>query len=341
MPSPNMKLHQTSGYRELHSVDPAPSCAVAAVEKSRAPATIFHAPWWLDVVTAQQWGMVESRHQGNIVGRMPVYYERRGVITSSRMPMLTHFLGPVIEPSSGSRNTRFLHEVAVTRDLIRQLPKLHSFSQKMHRGVTDVIAFQMENFETSAQFTFEIKPAPADVIWKNMRDKTRNVMRQADKIYSVHHDMDGDEFVALYEAHNEARGRSSDLEPHRLKKIINETLARNSGRIYFVRNQARECKAAIFCIWDQQSCYYLLSTRAVDSGNGAVTRLLWEAIQNAAAQQRIFDFDGLAYGGAVVFYAGFGGEISPRFIVSRSTSTYRLMRETRRCLGVKANPYCI
>lgn len=341
MPSPNIKLHQTSGHIGVHAVHGGPPCANSSVEKSLALHTIFHEPWWLDVVTSQQWGMVESRHHGKIVGRMPVYYERRGIITSSRMPMLTHFLGPVIEPSSGSRNTRFLHEVAITRDLISQLPKLHSFSQKMHRGVTDVIAFQMEDFETSAQFTFEIKPAPADVIWKNMRDKTRNAMRQADKIYSVHSDMDGDEFVALYEAHNNARGRNSDLEPRLLRKIINETLARNSGRIYFVRNQLRECKAAIFCIWDHQSCYYLLSTRAVDSGNGAVTRLLWEAIQNAAAQQRIFDFDGLAYGGAVVFYAGFGGEVSPRFIVSRSTATYRLMRETRRCLGVKANPYCI
>jgi hypothetical protein len=90
--------------------------------------------------------------------------------------------------------------------------------------------------------------------------------------------------------------------------------------------------AAIFYIWDSQAAYYLFSTRRLESSNGAVSLLLWTAIKDAARRGLVFDFDGLASQGSRVFYTGFGGDVVPRYIVSRHSLAHRVA-------GRLANPF--
>ncbi len=117
--------------------------------------------------------------------------------------------------------------------------------------------------------------------------------------------------------------------------MIDACFARDCGRIYVARQSDGSIAAAAFCAWDDTSTYYLMSTRTLDSGNSAVTLLLWNAIKDSAARGLIFDFDGVPSTGAVLFYAGFGANIQPRYIASTSrkmfnlASTVRLMMVTR------------
>jgi hypothetical protein len=76
-----------------------------------------------------------------------------------------------------------------------------------------------------------------------------------------------------------------------------------------------------------------------DSGNGAITLLAWSAIQRASAAGLVFDFDGLAKSGAVRFFAGFGADVRPRYIVSKSTLSYRLLHEAWQLLGNPKNTF--
>ena len=86
--------------------------------------------------------------------------------------------------------------------------------------------------------------------------------------------------------------------------------------------------ATIFCPRDRSCSYYILSTRRADSGNGAVPLLIWEAVRQAAADGLTFDFAGLASAGAIRFFAGFGGTVSPRYTAARSRAAQlgRLLR---------------
>jgi hypothetical protein len=244
--------------------------------------------------------------------------------------MLTHFLGPAVNSGNGSPNTRLLRRIGIIRDLVRQLPDIASFRQRMHRGVDDIVAFQMEGFESSVQFTYELKPAPAEALWRQMRDKTRNVVRKAENAYSIGHTTDAEEFVWLYKQNVLAMGWDETVDLDIAKRLLIGTISRGCGEVLTARNDDGVAKAAIFCVWDQSVCYYLLSTRTPDSGNGAIALLLWAAIQKAAARKLVFDFYGLGYHGAVMFYTGFGAEIRPRYVVSKSVSALRIMREARR-----------
>jgi hypothetical protein len=90
--------------------------------------------------------------------------------------------------------------------------------------------------------------------------------------------------------------------------------------------------AAIFYVWDTDAAYYLLSTRREDAHNGAVSLLLWHALRDIAARGLVFDFEGVISSGSALFFTGFGGEVAPRYVVSRHTLGHRIA-------GRIANPW--
>jgi Acetyltransferase (GNAT) domain len=300
--------------------------------------TIFHEPWWLETVAPGHWKSVECVVGGVVVGRMPYSCSVSLWFQKSRMPPLTHFLGPAISPGKGSRASQLLRRISITRELIQKLPRIETFSQKLHRGVDNVVAFQMERFESSVQFTFEIEPQPWEIIWSRMRDKTRNAIRNGEKAYTLG-SMEAEEFIRLYRKNLAARRWEEFIDMDVQMKLIIACRSRGRGDIVVARDVNGEAKAAIFCVWDRVAYYYLISTRTLDSGNGAISFLLCSAIKDAIAKNLIFDFDGLGYLGAVGFYAGFGAAVAPRYIVSKSGAAFRLLREARRILGYPDNPF--
>jgi hypothetical protein len=302
--------------------------------------TIYHEPWWLDVVTDGRIEFVESREHGRIVGRLPFLQQSRLNFRSSNMPPFTHFLGPAVDHGRVAAKNRLLRQIEVTGDLIRQLPRMASFRQKMHRGINNVIAFQSAQFDASAQFTFEIRPEESSLIWRNMRDKTRNVIRTGEKTFSVDGSMDPETFIDFYKGNLRERAMTQNVDMELCQRLIEQCLRRGCGRFWVARNDAGVAKAAIFCVWDNAACYYLLSSRTLDSGNGAVALLIWSAIRHAAFSGKIFDFDGLGSVGSIMFYSGFGGVVSPRYIVSRSNLSYRFLRGIRRIVEPVHNPFC-
>nr|WP_294525278.1 GNAT family N-acetyltransferase [uncultured Rhodopila sp.] len=302
--------------------------------------SVFHEKWWLDIVTGGRWQYVESLHHGCVVGRLPYLSGKWRWFRTIHMPQLTHFLGPAITPGSGGSDTRLLRRIGITRDLIRQLPPGNMpLKLKMQRDIDDVIAFQMEGFETAVRFTYEIEPAPSETIWRGMRDKTRNVARKAATLYSVDDDMDPEEFIRLFELNVAVRGWRSIFDMTVARTVIAASRQRNRGRVLAVRDRDGVAKAAIFCVWDHAACYYVLSTRSPDSSSGAITLLLWVAIQSAVDGGLVFDFDGLAHDGIVLLYSGFGAEVKTRFVVSRTTLAFRLAQEARRLFRQPESPF--
>ncbi len=291
--------------------------------------TIFHQTWWLEIATQGRYGVAEFKDDGRLVGRMPYYLKRKFGLTLSLLPGLTHFIGPAIDEGEGSANQRFLRRFTITRELIRSLPRTAYFYQKLYRGITDILAFQAEGYDSSVQFTHEIVPRPEAEIWAGLRDKTRNMVRKAGQQFIYETINDPSAFIRLYSENLRARRKTSGIDLSICEKLIDACLSRDCGRIYVARQSNGQLAAAAFCAWDMTSAYYLMSTRTLDSGNSAATLLLWNAIKDANSRGLIFDFDGVPTTGAVLFYAGFGETIRPRYIVSTSGKILNLVNTIR------------
>ncbi len=300
--------------------------------------SIFHQPWWLDIVTGRNWQAIEVSEAGRVVGRLPIFVRRRFGGPTVGMPPLTHFLGPAVDEGAGAPATRWLKRVSLTRALIARLPPLLRFWQKCHRGVTDVVPFQAERFTTQVQFTFEVPPSGEAALWAAMRDKTRNVVRKGRQRYEVLDLADSEEFTRFYQRNLERFGRTDWNGGAVMAPLLAASVARGAGSMLGVRDGAGALAAAIFCPHDAGTCYYSLSSRDPGCGNGAIPLLIWEAMRRAARAGRVFDFDGLSNERVIGMYAGFGGTVRPRYVVHRSVQD-RLVRAGKRLAGMGTSTY--
>ncbi len=74
-------------------------------------------------------------------------------------------------------------------------------------------------------------------------------------------------------------------------QTISESVRR---RILGATDKSGKLVAAIFCVWDQKSYFYIMSMREESSDKGAISLLIWEAIQDAVNRNLTFDFTGLS-----------------------------------------------
>lgn len=287
--------------------------------------TVFHEPWWLDATAPQGWHEVTAATNGRVTGRLPYLLRpsRLGGATLT-MPDYCHFLGPAVDAGNGAPTNRALRRDQIIHDLIDALPPHGHFTQRMHRGLPDIMAFSEAGFQTFAQFTFEIAPDRPEALWSAMRDKTRNTIRRAEDRYSVTDSLSPTEFADFYTANATASGAPSYYRKADIARVTAVALSRDRGRILAALTPDGAISAAIFCLWDRAACYYLLSMRDRGAENGATGMLLWHAIRHAAAAGRIFDFDGLLTRGNRVFFTGFGGTVRPRYIANRQSLGSRL-----------------
>lgn len=301
--------------------------------------TIFHETWWLDAASAGQWREVTVSSGGSLVGRLPFTLGERLGTRFCVAPRLTHFLGPAIDEGNGGAVSRNLRRTRIARELIQALPRTDAFYQRFHGGINETLAFQEAGFQTGVLFTFEVHPAPDGTLWHAMRDKTRNVIRRAQERVETVRCTSAEQFIAFYEANLAQRGRRNHYDPGIFVQVCRAALQRNRGCILCANGPDGEPLAAIFYVWDETVAYYTLSTRRQDADNGAVALLVWEAIRDAATRNLIFDMDGSYTAGSSLFYTGFGGQIRPRYIVSRSSFPYDLARRLMAPFGSRRRLY--
>lgn len=288
--------------------------------------TIFHSRWWLEAATDGAFDEIEVRSAERVVARMPfVTKTRHRSFRTGGMPQLTHFLGPAVDAGRGMIVNRRLKQFDLVQALLEKLPALDSFDQRMHRGIEDTLAFEEAGFSSRADFTYEIWPQSVDVIWRQMRDKTRNVIRRAEERFEVGEWNDPEGFAAFYEINLRSLGQRNRYS--RIAQVCAAAIARDQGRILVARDPARRLQAGIFTVWDNEAAYHLLATRTPSSDNSVISLLVWNALRHAVQHGRIFDFDGIGSPGNRLFFNGFGGRITPRFVVARSSMKYRVVRK--------------
>jgi Acetyltransferase (GNAT) domain len=286
--------------------------------------TIFHEQWWLDITTDGQYGIVEVAKGGKTVGRLPYFLRSKYGVKYSFLPTMTHFLGPAIDEGDGSLRTRLLARLNITRELIAGLPKAGLYKYKCHRDVTDVVAFQDNNFETAVHFTFEIAPNPVNLLWSNFGPDKRSQIHRAQNFLTTTTIDDPDAFYLFYNSNIVRRGSRNYYRKDICCRAVAASLERASGRIYAAKDKYGSLAAAAFCVWDQTASYFLLTTRTPDAHNGAVSLVLWEAIKDAALRGLIIDFDALGNKESFAFFSGFGGVLCPRYVVTRASPLVRI-----------------
>ena len=299
--------------------------------------SLFHEPWWLSAASGDRAEEVVVESGGRIVGRLPYVTVAKGPFRALRMPAFTHMLGPVVEVGEGKPQTRLNKRLSFVRALIDKLPPHAYFHQHLDPrlddglAVADGLAFQERAFQVSSQYTFEIDCRRS---LQDLRDglylKTRQHIRKADQEYHVRPVASSTLFIDFYNCNLRLMGRKSLVDFSFFPAVHAECARRNFGEILGAFDSSGAPAAMTYLVWGHGVMYYLLSTRRVDThDHGAVSLLLWSAIERAHDAGLVLDLDGVYSAGTVRFLTNFGGSIKTRLVVRRASTAYRALQSLK------------
>jgi hypothetical protein len=233
------------------------------------------------------------------------------------MPPLTRALGPIFTRVSPGSQLSDLGHFRLLRELIAKLPRFIGFGQTFDPQCNNLLAFRLGGFSIGLHYTFRLDDcSDSDAVWKGMRDKTRNEIRRAEEYLQIIRSTDIARFVEFHETNLRRSGRSMMPERRRMQKILSAAVANHAGESLLCCTADGNLSAAIFIVWDNEYYYRLLSTRDERrAGNGALSLLLWNALQLAGQANRGFDFDGFDTYASANFVRQFGARVVPRWRV--------------------------
>jgi len=221
--------------------------------------SLFHEPWWLTAVTGGCYDEVTVKKGDEIVGRLPFTVTRRMGFRVSRMPALTHVLGPIVDPGQGKPQTQMMRRLSITRALIDQLPRLDFFKQALDPSVTDGLAFQDRGFQVSPQYTFQIDCRnDLQELWSKMHFKTRQHIRRAEEKYAVGTQVEPREFLNFYYMNLKKSGQRNAIDFSNFEALFAECRARDCGEILAASSSGGKPVAMTFLAWGKGMMYYLL-----------------------------------------------------------------------------------
>lgn len=322
---PALRLRSPGAARfERRNYRPIKPGAPPKVERRLTP-SIYHEHWWLNIASEGTYQEATVEKAGRVIARLPYVVTRNWAGQKMLgMPPLTNVLGPAILPEiAASDSTRALKQFGITRDLIAQLPEASYAWFRMHRHVSDTLAFEGAGYTPGCDFTVEIAPAPPEQLWKQMRDKTRNAIRRAEQELVVTDVVETDDFLDFYEDNLVDRGKTNRRPRHIVKALVDESVKRGAGRLLAAIDAQGDLAAAIFVVRNHEVEHYLMSTRSLNSSRGAISLLIWNALQDASASGLTFDTDGLMPSN-LELQTGFGGTIRPRHVVTIASEAYRI-----------------
>lgn len=301
--------------------------------------TVFHEHWWLDAASGGAFGEVRVESGGRLAGRLPFIVQRRArSFDVVRIPDLTHCLGPAIaaefDPPGAVKSTK---GIEICSQLIAQLPKAAHVWFRLHPETANTLAFDKAGFLSTVQWSVEIAPRPEEHLWKRMRDKTRNAIRRAGDGLTVTTWDEPAHFLDFYKDCLRRSDRRNHYDDATQASLVGEILRRRRGRVLAAIRPDNTPEAAILTAWCERREFCFMSARDPSAHFGAINLLIWSAIQNAAAANRIFDMDNIhVVDGALpnlLMLSGFGGTVVPRYCVSRSSAVLNALLGVRRALG--------
>lgn len=290
---------------------------------------LFSQPWWLDVVSEKgEWEVILAYDKGgNVIGALPYYQELFWGIKVLKMPKLTPFFDVWMNypPDVNKVYRKDVFEKQVMAALISQLPSVSYFSQKYHYSLTNWLPFFWQNYQQTTRYTLVLEHLyDLEKIFANFSSKTRTKIRSAEKNLIVE---EGDDVRIFWRLNEKSFQAQNKAVPYTLEFFLrlDQTLSEKQARkIFYAFDGNGNYIAAIYLVWDEDSSYCLATgvDRALPPSYGAVSLLIWHAIQYASTVVQRFDFEGSMLLGVERFFRAFGSEQKPYFQIYKSKNRF-------------------
>jgi hypothetical protein len=292
---------------------------------------IFQTPKWLDIAAPNSWGASEVHRDGQIIARLPYVKKQSKGLTLLNMPPFVHSLGPSIATLPGKYPKQLSQQKELLNELINGLPSHDFFFQKCHYSFSNWLPFHWQGFTQTTAYTY-ILPDLNDVskIWSGFQENIRREIRKAEKKVSISTIEDMQPVYNLSQLTFKRQGIPWSYDWEAFREFDRRCALHSNRKIFLATDDENRHHAAVYLVWDDRSAHYIFGGSDPDlRTSGAMSLVLWEAIQFAATVSKEFDFVGSMNESIERFFRGFGAIQTPFFILTRMSRRMKVLMAAR------------
>jgi Acetyltransferase (GNAT) domain len=290
---------------------------------------VFQTDWWLDAACSQryQWSAAQVEKDGQVIARLPYCTQSKWGLTLLTMPPFVHALGPWTAPSNAKYAKQLSQQKDLLYELIDNLPAHDYFFQKCHHSFTNWLPFHWKGFTQTTYYTYMLRDlSDQDKLWSGLQESARREIRKAQKQLTVSTSDDIDLLFSMCKMTFERQGLPWSYDIEVFRNFDKACAHQQARRIFVAKDDQDRVHAAIYVGWDERTAYYLAGGSDPElRTSGAMSFVLWEAIQFAATVSKEFDFVGSMTEPIERFFRGFGAEQVSYFVLSRMSRRMKIL----------------
>lgn len=187
-------------------------------------------------------------------------------------------------------------------------------------GIIDMQPFIWDKYKVVPNYTYRIDlQRSMEAIKANFDSKNRNMINKAikEEVSVKENALSKQELFTFFS--RSLKEAKANVYTTELKNIFT-SFANDSNSFNFSAYKNDQLLGTVFCIYDANTCYYLLGGVDKQSGIQGINNLLLQQSIEKAKQLgcKVFDFEGSMMRGVEKFFRGFGPEIIPYFTVNKA-----------------------
>lgn len=288
--------------------------------KGETSIPIFNQDWWLDEICGEDnWDVLLVEANNKIIGAHP-YYKVNLIRDMIVQPLFTPINGIMVwPPEEYQETTNFSFEKKTYSQLIEQLDGLGLafYNQCFHYTFLNWLPFFWKGYHQTTRYTYVLDDLQnPDKVWNGITSKRRNEIRKAQKNITVKETEDIGILYRLSSMTYTRQGKPVPYSYQKLKQLDAACKKNDRRRVTCALDQEGNIHAVMYIIWDDMSAYYLIGGVNPDyGGSGAMSLLIWNAIQFCAEKGIKFDFEGSMIEPIEFYFSSFGAVQKPYFNV--------------------------
>ena len=278
--------------------------------------------WMTCVAKEQQWDVALVGSKNDVQAFMPYFKKRKLKFEIITVPPLTPYMGPWIHYPEGQKEaTRLSYEKKLMEELIDQLPKTDKFIQYFHPAVTNWLPFYWRDYQQSTRYTYVIDDlSDSKTLYQNLQGNIRREISKAEKSLSISECDTVSVLHDLKQKDYQVKGQEINYSSAYFNRVYAKLKEKDACKAWIASEDGKPV-ASLLLAWDADSAYYLAG--AVDPNNkntGAMSLLMWTAIQFSAGVTNQFNFEGSMVEPIERFFRSFGAKQTPYFEIRKTNS---------------------
>jgi lipid II:glycine glycyltransferase (peptidoglycan interpeptide bridge formation enzyme) len=278
--------------------------------------------WMSTIAESRQWDVALVGAKNDVQAFLPYFCKRKLKFEIITVPPLTPYMGPWIHyPEGQKEGKRLSYEKKLMEDLIDQLPKTDKFIQYFHPSITNWLPFYWRGFQQSTRYTYIIDDlTDSEELFKNLQGNIRREIGKAEKSLTVTEVENVSVLHQFKKKDYQVKGQEINYSSAYLNRVYAKLKEKNACKAWVASENGKPV-ASLLLTWDAESAYYLAGAADPENKNtGAMSLLMWTAIQFSAGVTNQFNFEGSMVEPIERFFRSFGAKQTPYFEIRKTSS---------------------